>query len=111
MSNGLLSKDSVPGGEWDGGYAAQRAWKIKLAPTVNGAAALGLLTGESTTTEMNVYPTTGIYVFPNPDPGYALDRIIWSFMDGTASYDITESRNFTMPAKDVVVYVTFKPLG
>ena len=98
--------------EWyDGGYAPQRAWKVKLAPMVNGSAALGIMTGESTTTEMNVYPTTTIYVFPNANPGFVLDKIIWSYIDGTASYDITESRNFVMPAMDVVVYVTFKPVG
>jgi len=98
--------------EWyDGGYALQRAWKIKLAPMVNGSAALGIMTGESTTTEMNVYPTTTIYVFPNENPGFVLDKIIWSYIDGTASYDITEAKNFVMPAMDVVVYVTFKPVG
>ena len=98
--------------EWyDGGYAPQRAWKVKLAPMVNGSAALGIMTGESTTTEMNVYPTTTIYVFPNANPGFVLDKIIWSYIDGTASYDITEAKNFVMPAMDVVVYVTFKPLG
>ena len=98
--------------EWyDGGYAPQRAWKVKLAPMVNGSAALGIMTGESTTTDMNVYPTTTIYVFPNANPGFVLDKIIWSYIDGTASYDITEAKNFVMPAMDVVVYVTFKPLG
>ena len=98
--------------EWyDGGYAPQRAWKVKLAPMVNGSAALGIMTGESTTTEFNVYPTTTIYVFPNANPGFVLDKIIWSYIDGTASYDITEAKNFVMPAMDVVVYVTFKPLG
>ena len=98
--------------EWyDGGYAPQRAWKVSLAPMVNGSAALGIMTGESTTTEFNVYPTTTIYVFPNANPGFVLDKIIWSYIDGTASYDITEAKNFVMPAMDVVVYVTFKPLG
>ena len=98
--------------EWyDGGYAPQRAWKVKLAPMVNGSAALGIMTGESTTTDMNVYPTTTIYVFPNANPGFVLDKIIWSYIDGTASYDITEAKNFVMPAMDVVVYVTFKPLA
>ena len=98
--------------EWyDGGYAPQRAWKVSLAPMVNGSAALGIMTGESTTTDMNVYPTTTIYVFPNANPGFVLDKIIWSYIDGTASYDITEAKNFVMPAMDVVVYVTFKPVG
>lgn len=96
----------------DGGYAAgQRAWKVKLAPMVNGSAALGILSGESTTTEFSVYPATTIYVFPNANPGYTLDKIIWSYIDGTASYDITETKNFVMPAMDVVVYVAFKPLA
>ena len=101
------------GGGWDdGGYGApQRAWKVSLASIQNGSAALGLLSGESTTTEFSVYPTTTIYVFPNANPGYTLDKIIWSYIDGTASYDITEAKNFVMPAMDVVVYVSFKPLG
>ena len=104
--------DLVIGGWDDGGYGApQRAWKVSLAPIQNGSAALGLLSGESTTTEMFVYPNTSVYVFPNPDPGFMLDKIIWSLIDGSASYDITEARNFVMPAMDAVVYVTFRPAG
>ena len=34
-----------------------------------------------------------------------------SLIDGSASYDITEAKNFVMPAMDVVVYVTFRPVG
>ena len=97
--------------EYVGGYAPQQAYRVSLAPMQGGSAALGIMTGESTTTEMNVYPTTTIYVFPNANPGFVLDKIIWSYIDGTASYDITEAKNFVMPAMDVVVYVTFKPLG
>lgn len=41
-----------------------------------------------------------------PDPGYEPDKIIWSLNDGSASCDITESRNFSMPAMDAVVYVS-----
>ncbi len=100
------------GDEWDGGYVApQRAWKVTLAPTLNGSAALGLLSGESTATEMNIYPNTAVYVFPNADPGYRLDKIIWSLIDGSASYEITEAKNFVMPAMDAVVYVSFVPAG
>ena len=97
---------------WDyaPGVAPQRAWKVSLAPMVNGSAALGLSTGESGT-EMNVYPNTAIYVFPSANPGFTLDKIIWSLIDGSASYDITEAKNFVMPAMDAVVYVTFKPAG
>ena len=82
-----------------------------LDPVQNGSAALGLLSGESTTTEMYVYPTTTVSVFPNPAPGYVLDKIIWSLIDGSASYDITEAKTLVMPAMDVVVHVTFKPAG
>ena len=96
---------------WEYVGGQQRAWKVSLAPMVNGSAALGIMTGESTTTEMYVYPTTTIYVFPNANPGFVLDKIVWSLIDGSASYDITEAKNFVMPAMDVVVYVTFKPLG
>ena len=106
---------NIPGAAEDWGYAPgyapQRAYRVSLAPMVNGSAALGIMTGESTTTEMNVYPTTTIYVFPNANPGFVLDKIIWSLIDGSASYDITETKNFVMPAMDAVVYVTFKPVG
>ena len=34
-----------------------------------------------------------------------------SLIDGSASYDITEAKNFVMPAMGAVVYVTFKPVG
>ena len=107
LGGGFGSND----GWYDDDYAPQRAYKVSLAPMANGAAALAIMSGESTTTEMYVYPTTIIYVFPTADPGYQLDKIIWSLIDGSASYDITEARNFVMPAMDVVVYVTFKPLG
>ena len=60
---------------------------------------------------MNVYPSTTVYVFPNAEQGYTLDKIVWSLIDGSASYDITEAKTFVMPAMDVVVYVTFKPVG
>ncbi len=99
---------------WDyvgGGYAPQQAYRVSLAPMQGGSAALGLTTGESSTTAMNVYPTTTVYVFPNAEQGYVLDKIVWSLIDGSASYDITEAKNFVMPAMDVVVYVTFKPVG
>jgi len=99
-------------GGWGGGYdVPQRAWKVSLAPMENGKAALGILSGESSRTEMMLYPGTSVYVFPEPDPGYVLDRIVWSMIDGSASYDITEAKNFVMPAADAVVHVTFKPLG
>ena len=114
----ILIHGNIPGGfggggEWnDGSYVTgQRAWKVSLAPITNGSAALGIMSGESTTTDMNVYPNTSVYVFPNPDPGYRLDKIIWSLIDGSASYDITEAKNFVMPAMDAVVYVTFRPAG
>ena len=97
--------------EWYGGYVPPQAYRVILDPMQNGSAALGLLSGESTTTEMYVYPTTTVFVFPNPAPGYALDKIIWSLIDGSASYDITEAKNLVMPAMDVVVHVTFKPAG
>ena len=104
---------NIPGEDnswgYGGGYAPQRAYRVSLAPMQGGSAALGLTTGESTETAMNVYPTTTVYVFPNAEQGYVLDKIVWSLIDGSASYDITEAKNFVMPAMDVVVYVTFKP--
>ena len=105
---------NVPGvdNSWEyvGGGVPQRAYRVSLAPMQGGSAALGLTTGESGT-QMNVYPTSAVYVFPNADPGYTLDKIVWSLIDGSASYDITEAKNFVMPAMDVVVYVTFRPVG
>ena len=96
--------------EYVGGYAPQQAYRVSLAPMQGGSAALGLTTGESGA-QMNVYPSTTVYVFPNAEQGYALDKIVWSLIDGSASYDITEAKNFVMPAMDVVVYVTFRPVG
>ena len=97
--------------EYVGGYVApQQAYRVSLAPMQGGSAALGLTTGESGV-QMNVYPTTTVYVFPNAAQGYVLDKIVWSLIDGSASYDITEAKNFVMPAMDVVVYVTFQPLA
>jgi len=107
---------SIPGvdNSWEyvgGGYAPQRAYRVSLAPMQGGSAALGLTTGESSEAAMNVYPSTTVYVFPNTEQGYVLDKIVWSLIDGSASYDITEVKNFVMPAMDVVVYVTFRPVG
>ncbi len=97
--------------EYVGGYAvSQRAYRVSLAPMQGGSAAFGLMTGESGT-QLSVYPTTTVYVFPNADPGYRVASIVWSMIDGSASYDITEAQNFVMPAMDVVVYVTFQPVG
>ena len=106
---------NIPGADnsWEyvGGYVApQQAYRVSLAPLQGGSAALGLTTGESGV-QMNVYPTTTVYVFPNAAQGYVLDKIVWSLIDGSASYDITEAKNFVMPAMDVVVYVTFQPLA
>lgn len=105
------------GGSWgswgdnDGGYyVPQRAYRLILAPTENGSAMLVVSNGQ-TVTEMNVYPTSYVQVYATPAPGYTLDKIIWSLIDSSASYDITQTAAFTMPAMDVVVYVTFKPVG
>ena len=96
---------NIPGEDnswgYGGGYAPQQAYRVSLAPMQGGSAALGLTTGESTETAMNVYPTTTVYVFPNAEQGYVLDKIVWSLIDGSASYDITEAKNFVMPAMDV----------
>ena len=96
---------------WSGGYVTGlRAYRVSLAPMQGGSAALVLNTGESGT-EMNVYPQTTVRVVPSPAPGYKLASIVWSLIDGSASYDITQSQNLVMPAMDVVVHVTFAPVG
>ena len=104
---------NIPGADnsWDyvgGGVAPQRAYRVSLAPTQGGSAYFLLNSGESGDT-MNVYPQTTVRVVPTPAPGYRLASIVWSMIDGSASYDITETQTFVMPAMDAVVYVTFKP--
>ena len=109
LKNVLSGFGGEDSGGWGGGYVVpQRAWKVSLAPMQGGKAALGILSGESSRTELNLYPGTSVYIFPEPDPGYELDRIVWSYLDGSASYDITEAKNFVMPAADAVVHVTFR---
>ena len=99
------------GDGWSGGYVTgQRAYRVSLAPMQGGSAILILNTGESGT-ELSVYPQTTVMVIPSPAPGYKLASIVWSLIDGSASYDITQSQNFVMPAMDAVVHVTFVPQG
>ncbi len=99
------------GDDWYGGYVTGlRAYRVSLAPMQGGSAALVLNTGESGET-MNVYPQTTVRVVPSPAPGYKLASIVWSLIDGSASYDITQSQTFVMPAMDAVVHVTFAPVG
>ena len=96
---------------WSGGYVTGlRAYRVSLAPMQGGSAALVLNTGESGES-MNVYPQTTVRVVPSPAPGYKLASIVWSLIDGSASYDITQSQTFVMPAMDAVVHVTFVPVG
>ena len=96
---------------WSGGYVTgQRAWRVSLAPMQGGSAALVLNTGESGEA-LNVYPQTTVRVVPSPAPGYKLASIVWSLIDGSASYDITQSQTFVAPAMDVVVHVTFASVG
>ena len=96
---------------WSSGYVTgQRAWRVSLAPMQGGSAALVLNTGERGEA-LNVYPQTTVRVVPSPAPGYKLASIVWSLIDGSASYDITQAQNLVMPAMDVVVYVTFVPVG
>ena len=98
------------GWEYVGGYAPQRAYRVSFAPMQGGSAYFALNSGETGET-MNVYPQTTVWVRPTPAPGYRLASIVWSMIDGSASYDITQAQNFVMPAMDVVVYVTFQPVG
>ena len=99
------------GDGWSGGYVTgQRAYRVSLAPMQGGSAILILNTGESGT-ELSVYPQTTVMVIPSPAPGYTLASIVWSLIDGSASYDITQAQNLVMPAMDAVVHVTFAPVG
>ena len=98
------------GWEYIGGGVPQRAYRVSFAPMQGGSAYFLLSTGESGET-MNVYPQSTVRVVATPAPGYRLASIVWSMIDGSASYDITESQTFVMPAMDAVVYVTFQPIG
>ena len=93
-----------------GGGVPQRAYRLSFAPMQGGSAYFLLTSGENGDT-MNVYPQTTVRVVPTPAPGYRLASIVWSMIDGSASYDITETQSFVMPAMDAVVYVTFQPVG
>ena len=98
------------GWEYIGGGMPQRAYRLSFAPMQGGSAYFLLTSGENGET-MNVYPQTTVRVVPTPAPGYRLASIVWSMIDGSASYDITESQTFVMPAMDAVVYVTFQPIA
>ena len=93
-----------------GGGVPQRAYRLSFAPMQGGSAYFLLNTGENGET-MNVYPQSTVRVVPTPAPGYRLASIVWSMIDGSASYDITETQTFVMPAMDAVVYVTFQPIA
>ncbi len=96
--------------EYIGGGVPQRAYRLSFAPMQGGSAYFLLNSGENGET-MNVYPQTTVRVVPTPAPGSRLASIVWSMIDGSASYDITESQTFVMPAMDAVVYVTFQPVA
>ncbi len=96
--------------EYIGGGVPQRAYRLSFAPMQGGSAYFLLNSGENGET-MNVYTQTTVRVVPTPAPGYRLASIVWSMIDGSASYDITESQTFVMPAMDAVVYVTFQPIA
>lgn len=101
------------GGDWGGGYyvAPRQAYRLILKqPIEHGSAVLAVSNGK-TTTEMGVYANSRVEVYTTPDDGYMLDKIIWSTLDGTSSYDITEAKSFAMPAMNVKVTVTFRPIA
>ena len=101
------------GGDWGGGYyvAPRQAYRLILSqPIEHGSAVLAVSNGK-TTTEMGVYANSRVEVYITPDDGYTLDKIIWSTLDGSSSYDITEAKSFAMPAMNVKVTVTFRPIA
>jgi len=93
-----------------GGNTTDRAYRSSFAPMQGGKAQLVLNNGE-TAELMNIYPGTTVWVNPIPDPGYRVASIVWSFIDGSASFDITETKCFVMPAMEVVIFVTFQPIA
>ena len=101
-----------PTEEWEyhGGNTVDIAYRSSFAPMQGGRAMLVLNNGE-TAELMNIYPGTTVWVNPIPDPGYRVASIVWSFIDGSASFDITETKCFVMPAMEVVIFVTFQPVA
>lgn len=55
------------------------------------------------------YYNDAITVDATPATGYELESIKWTY-DGGSEVDITADKKFTMPAKNVTVTVTFKPV-
>lgn len=93
-----------------GGSTTDIAYRSSFAPMQGGRALLVLNNGE-TAELMNIYPGTTVWVNAIPDPGYRVASIVWSFIDGSASFDITETKCFVMPAMEVVIFVTFQPIA
>ena len=76
-------------------------YTVTVIPGANGAA--GVSQNEAAEgTLVEVTPIT-------PFSGYELDKITLSY--GGSEYDITEAKSFQMPAANVTVTVTFKPVG
>ena len=109
-SGGGYYFDFGGGDPWYGGYTGAQAYRLRVAPTEHGSVVVAVANGQ-TSTEMYVYPQTAVSVYAAADPGYALDSIVWSLDSGEAAYDITQAGAFVMPAMDVTVRVSFRPIG
>ncbi len=108
-SGGGYYFDFGGGDPWYGGYTGAQAYRLRVAPTEHGSVVVAVANGQ-TSTEMYVYPQTAVSVYTAADPGYALDSIVWSLDSGEAAYDITQAGAFVMPAMDVTVRVSFRPM-
>lgn len=75
-------------------------YSVNVANDGNGSASADVTSGKE---------GTAVTLTVNPNSGYELDKIALIPINGKVA-DITEAGNFSIPASDVVVYVTFKEI-
>lgn len=108
LSNGVITVSGTPTGDVAITIPAAvqdapvtTTYTVSVVTGANGAA--GVSPEEAAEgTLVEVTPIT-------PFSGYELDKITLSY--GGSEYDITEAKSFQMPAANVTVTVTFKPVG
>ena len=67
----------------------------------------GITNGSVTTSpEGSCEKDQTVTVIPDADENYVVDKVTYN--DGTADHDITSTRSFTMPEKDVTVNITYR---
>ena len=81
---------------------APDTFTVTVHPGANGAAAVSA----HSAAEGETIAVNGV-----PFEGYAISEILWSADGGATKNNITDTASFVMPAMDVAVYVTFRPVG